>query len=141
MRPDRIRESLVNLLENLGGRAAGAWRIEGGRLVLVAFEPAPDLAPEVAIGFEESTRSVDLSMLDLGIVRAVSTGEVAVSIAGELPPETGSGRWLRAFSADRSIAVPVLEASGKVEGVVSIALGLQPSSEVVEAAIRVMVRN
>jgi hypothetical protein len=46
----------------------------------------------------------------------------AISRAEELPPDSGSGRWLRAFGASRSVAVPIIDAKGSVRGVISVAL-------------------
>ena len=136
MKTETIRENLAALVSRLDGRASGAWRIEGDRLVLVALEPAPDLPTEVARGFEAATRTVELTLSNFGIVGAATTGRATISIAAELPAEAGSGRWLRAFGAARSVAVPLLDDRGRVGGVVSLALGLEPGAEVVEAAIR-----
>ena len=131
-----VRAELAALRSRLGGRAAGAWRLEGDRLVLIAFDPAPDLTPAVAQGFEAATRSVDLTLVDLGIVRAATTGEAFVSVAAELPPETGSGHWLRAFGAARSVAVPIEAPDGRIGAVVSVALGPAPDEQAVSAMIR-----
>jgi hypothetical protein len=133
--PD-VRQQLAALRSRLGGRAAGAWRPEGDRLVLIAFDPAPDLPPAVALGFEAATREVDLTLVHLGIVRAATTGDPFVSIAAELPPETGSGLWLRAFGAERSVAVPIAGRDGRIGAVVSVALGLEPGEPAVSAMIR-----
>ncbi len=136
MRPDEVGNRLAAIRSRLGGRAAGAWRLEGGRLVLVAFDPAPGLPAAVAVGFVDATRSVDLALADLGIVRAATEGRVVVSVAAGLPAEVGSGRWLRAFGAARSVAVPILGGGGRVAAVVSIALGPEPDDEAVASAIR-----
>lgn len=131
-----VRSRLDALRSRLGGRAAGAWRPEGDRLVLIAFSPAPDLPPAVALGFEAATREVDLGLAHLGIVRAATTGETSVSIAADLPPDTGSGLWLRAFGAARSVAVPIVGRDGKIGAVVSVALGIEPEEPAVSAMIR-----
>jgi hypothetical protein len=136
MTPDLVRSSLVALRSRFGGRAAGAWQVEGDRLVQVAFVPAPDMPVEVAEGFADATRSVDLDRVNLAIVQVVLKGRAFVAIASELPPEDGSGYWLRAFGADRSVAVPIAGAGGRVERVVSLALGSVPEAREVEAAIR-----
>lgn len=130
--PDR----LTLLRVRLSVRAAGVWRVEGDRLEQVVFDAAPDLPGEVAEGFARATRSVDLSHVDLGIVKAVNTGQPAVSIALELAAETGSGYWLRAFEASRSVAVPIFGLDGQVALVVAVALGSEPPDEVVADAIR-----
>lgn len=129
---DRLRA----LLGRLEGRAAGAWRVEGGTLAQVAFVTTPDMAAEVARGFAAATERVDLGRVELAIARAAATAFAVVSIAEELPAGTGSGFWLRAFGAARSIAVPVEGANGRVAWVVSVALGAEPSAAEVEAAIR-----
>ncbi|GIW88195.1 MAG: hypothetical protein KatS3mg108_2519 [Isosphaeraceae bacterium] len=113
---DRAAVWLERLIAELGGRAAGLWRIEGDALRLVAFLGADDLAKEVREGFEAATAVVGLTREELSIVRAVREGRVVVARAAELPPEVGSGYWLRAFGAERSVAVPV------GDGVLSVAL-------------------
>ena len=137
MGPSRdIQRRLIALRSRLSARASGAWSVSGGRLEQVAFDPAPDLAPEVADRFAEATRSVDLGRLGLGIVRAATTGRVAVSVAEGLPPDEGSGYWLRAFGAARSIAVPIAGSGGDVTLVVSVALGLEPDADSVASMLR-----
>jgi hypothetical protein len=136
MMPNQVvKSSLAALRARLQARAAGAWRVEGDRLEQVAFNPAHDLPIEVEEGFAAATRSVELSLVDLGIVRAALTAQVTVSLANELPADRGSGYWLRAFGATRSVAVPILGGDGKVALVVSIALGPGPSDEAVAGAI------
>ena len=137
---NNMRAVLAALRVRLRGRAAGAWRVQGNRLEQVAFDPAPDLATEVAGGFAAATRSVDLSLVDLGIVKAALTAHAVVSIAAELPADRGSGFWLRAFGAARSVAVPIFEKGAEVAFVVSVALGPEPTGEEVAAAIREMFR-
>ena len=134
--PGATRERLAALRARLGGRAAGAWKVAGDRLEQVAFDPAPDMPAEVGEGFASATRAVDLARLELGIVKAVASGQVAVSLARDLPAGVGSGYWLRAFGADRSVAVPILDRDGRVALVVSLALGLEPDDEAVAGAIR-----
>jgi hypothetical protein len=131
-----VRERLAALRARVVGRAAGAWRVEAGRLEQVAFDPAPDLTPEVAEGFAQATRSVELARGDLGIVRAAVSGRVVVSLASGLPADRGSGYWLRAFGASRSVAVPIAGEDGEVSLVVSVALGPEPEVGAVEASIR-----
>jgi hypothetical protein len=131
-----VRAELAALRSRLGGRAAGAWRLEGDRLVLIAFDPAPDLPPAVTLGFEAATREVDLTLVHLGIVRAATTGESFASIAADLPVDTGSGLWLRAFGAARSVAVPIVSRDGSIGAVVSVAMGHEPDEQAVSAMIR-----
>ncbi len=57
--------------------------------------------------------------------------------AVELPEESGSGRWLRAFGAVRSVAVPIRDSRGTVRAVFSVALGENPlSEEIVSERVR-----
>lgn len=120
--PDR----LADLARALSARAAGVWRVDGDRLVQVAFVAGDGLAEEVARAFAEATRSVSRAQGDLGIVRAANLGVVTASRTAEIPAETGSGLWLRAFGASRSVAVPLFDASGSVHAVVSVALAESP---------------
>jgi hypothetical protein len=124
--PDNL---LAGLRERLGARAAGWWRVSGDRLELVAFASAPDMPEEVARSFAEATRSVALSRSELGIVRAAASGHVTVSLASELPAESGSGLWLRRFGATRSVAVPVRAHGPGVARIVSLALRDGPASD------------
>jgi hypothetical protein len=129
-------ERLAAIRSQLSARAAGAWRITCDRLEQVAFDAAPDLSREVAEGFASATRSVDLDRLELGIVQAAAKGRIVISVAAELPSEIGSGYWLRAFSALRSIAVPITQPGGQVFLVVSVALGVEPDAESVASMLR-----
>ncbi len=136
IRPGDIPDRLAALRRALGGRAAGAWRVEADRLALVAFDPAPDLPADVALGFEVATRSVSRSLVALGIARAAASGEPAVSLAATLPSDAGSGYWLRAFGASRSVAVPIPGEAGRAGWIVSVALGPEPGDDAVIATIR-----
>ncbi len=124
--PPGVPEGLTDLVRALSARAAGVWRVEGDQLVQVAFVAGDGLAGEVALAFAEATRIVSRAQGDLGIVRAVSLGVVTTSRTAELPAEGGSGFWLRAFGASRSVAVPLLDARGGVHAVVSVALAESP---------------
>ncbi len=117
-----MSEDVIEQLgQALGARAAGLWTVGEGGLLQVAFWAAPDLSREVADGFALATQRVSLDQVTLGIVRAALDGLPFVSIARDLPPESGSGLWLRRFGADRSVAVP-LHRDSLVIGVVSVAL-------------------
>lgn len=118
---------LRSALQALDGRAIGLWRIEADGLVQVCFD-APSIDPGAARRFAEATRSLELDRLNLGIVKAASTGKVTVSLVAELPAESGSGYWLRAFGAERSVAVPLEVNEGTIGWVFSIALGLSPEA-------------
>ena len=104
--------------------AAGYWKLDhaGQRLVQLSFVPGEKLDPEVGRLFAAATATVPLSQTRLGIVAAVHTGQPAISRVDELPADSGSGRWLRAFGAGRSVAVPWLDAQGAVQGILSVAL-------------------
>lgn len=95
----------------------------------VAFVAAADLPAEVASSFAEATQAVPFSRSNLGIVQAATTAAVAVSRVADLPAEAGSGRWLRAFEAERSVAVPLLDPSGVVAAVLSVALDAAPPGD------------
>jgi hypothetical protein len=123
---DEAGGRVEGLLADLDARAAGWWisreTDEGPRLELLAFRGAADLPAEVARGFEEATASVPLDRLDLGIVRAAVESAPAVSVAMMLPSRSGSGHWLHRFEALRSVAVPLVDGSGHLAGVLSVAL-------------------
>ena len=136
--PDDVPRRLADLRARLDGRAAGAWIVAGDRLDQLAFAPAPDLPIDVSRRFAEATRSVDLARVELAIARAAATGRPVVSIAAELPPDAGSGYWLRAFGAARSVAVPIDGSGGTVGLVVSVALGMEPEVKIVVEWIRAM---
>lgn len=134
-RSEEIHRRLADLRDRLGARAAGAWKVSGDRLEQLAFAAAPDLPREVADRFAAATRSVELRRVELAIARAAATGQVVVSIAAELPEDAGSGYWLRAFGARRSVAVPMVGPGG-VARVVSVALGLDPDAPSVAELLR-----
>jgi hypothetical protein len=113
---------VTDVLSALGARAAGLWRVEGRRLAQAAFVPGEHLPADVAQAFSAATRSVPLDDPSLGIVAAATTGAVRVSRAAALDPATGSGRWLRAFGAERSVAVPIADPAGTVVAVFSVAM-------------------
>lgn len=110
-----------NLITDPRIRAAGLWRAVTSELVQVAFWHHPDMPSEVAQGFAEATRLVSLSQTSLGIVGAVLDGRPRISVAEDLPPDAGSGLWLRRFGADRSVAVPWTR-EGVPIAVVSVAI-------------------
>jgi hypothetical protein len=135
---DTPEARVTTLRRALHAHAAGFWRLGAGDwLELVAFDSGPEVSAEVARAFAEATRSVPLTQADLGIVRAFVAGEVCVARAAELPEESGSGRWLRAFGAVRSVAVPIRDSRGTVRAVFSVALGENPlSEEIVSERVR-----
>ena len=56
--PPGVPERLADLARALSACAAGVWRVEGDRLVQVAFVAGDGLAEEVARAFAEATRIV-----------------------------------------------------------------------------------
>lgn len=119
---DEVRQNVATLRLDLEGRAAGYWWLAGDWLEQVAFTASPALPEDVAQRFAEATRSVPTSKTDLGIVRAALTHAPAISRVDKLPADAGSGYWLRAFGATRSVAVPLHDLKGKVRAVVAIAI-------------------
>jgi hypothetical protein len=121
---DDLRAGVTEVCAALGARAAGYWQLdqETERLVQLGFVPGVGLDPEVGRQFAAATAAVPLSQTSLGIVAAALTGQPAVSRVAELPADSGSGRWLRAFGASRSVAVPIRGEGGKIQGVFSVAL-------------------
>ena len=121
---DEVCEQVAKISAALGARAAGYWQLdqETERLVQLGFVPGVGLDPEVGRQFAAATAAVPLSQTSLGIVAAALTGQPAVSRVAELPADSGSGRWLRAFGASRSVAVPIRGEGGKIQGVFSVAL-------------------
>src|SRR5271157_4115512 len=80
---------------------------------------------------------VELSQKNLGIVAAAREGRPVVSRASDLPEDSGSGRWLRAFGASRSVAEPIRSRDGRVDGVLSVALPPEITLEDQEVVKRV----
>src|SRR5271157_892243 len=121
---DEVRDQVAEVCASLGARAAGYWQLdqETARLVQLVFVPGVGLDPEVGRKFAAATGTVPLSQTGLGIVAAALTGQPAVSRVADLPADSGSGRWLRAFGASRSVAVPIRGEGGKIQGVFSVAL-------------------
>lgn len=121
---DHVRTSVVRVCEAVGARAAGYWELdlENHRLVQIAFVSGAGLAPDLGREFEAATRTASLNQKDLGIVAAALSGQPAISRVDELPPDSGSGRWLRVFGASRSVAVPARDVHNTVRGVLSVAL-------------------
>jgi hypothetical protein len=126
--PDRnlnaFSAKVARVCLELGARAAGYWQIDpqAARLVQLSFVPGVGLDPEVGRQFAAATATVPLSQKSLGIVAAALTGQTAISRVDELPADSGSGLWLRAFGACRSVAVPIRGARGPIQGVFSVAL-------------------
>jgi hypothetical protein len=121
---DAIRSKVAEVCKALGACAAGYWQLDQttAQLFQVAFVPGVGLNADVGREFENATQVVPLSQQSLGIVIAALSGRPAVSRVCELPADSGSGAWLRAFGASRSVAVPIFGAQRAVRAVISIAL-------------------
>lgn len=121
---EAICSKVAEVCQALGACAAGYWRRDqaSAQLLQVAFVPGPGLDPRVGSEFAKATLVVPLSQQSLGIVIAALSGQPAISRVGELPPDAGSGIWLRAFGASRSVAVPAFDEAQAVCGVMSVAL-------------------
>ena len=132
------RAVVVSLLKALDARAAGLWKVEGDALKQICFVPADDLDAGTARSFASDTRLVSLAQTNLGIVQAVLKRLPALSLAADLPADSGSGLWLRAFGADLSIAVPLFDRhDSPVRFVLAVALAdSNRDVEEVAAAIR-----
>jgi hypothetical protein len=139
---EEFRQHVASLRLDLEARAAGYWWLAGDWLEQIAFAPSPTLDEDVAHRFAEATRSVPISAgTEFGIVRAALTNSPAISRVSELPDDAGSGYWLRAFGAIRSVAVPLHDAKGAVRAVASVALAEsdlddQTVAERIHAAVR-----
>jgi hypothetical protein len=127
---------LAALVASLSGRASGVWLARGDRLEQLAFVAGEGLDPDTVRAFAEATREVALSHGDLGIVRAYHDGRPAVVRASESPADSGSGRWLRAFGAARSVAVPLKRRAGQIAALLAVALGDAPADEEVVSRLR-----
>lgn len=119
MDPQHLVQSL---LDKLGARAAGLWRLRDGHLAQLAFAACDDMPAEVAAEFAGATRLVPMGRTDLGIVLAAVSGAFVASTVDDADAAAGSVRWLRAFGAKRSVAVPVSGADG-ASLILSVALG------------------
>jgi hypothetical protein len=128
---------LAALRARLEARAAGIWQVRAQNLEALAFDAAPDMASTVAAGFTAATSLVSLDRRELGVVAAVLERRPVVSVAVELPADIGSGYWLRAFGASRSVAVPIADRNGSIASVVSVAMAAGgPSDDNVATMIR-----
>jgi hypothetical protein len=133
-----LSRRLAALRARFEERAAGIWLVREQSLEALAFEAAPDMPTEVAAGFAAATSSVSLDRRELGVVAAVLERRMVVSVAAELPADIGSGYWLRAFGASRSVAVPIINTNDSVEAIVSVALAAGGPSDIeVATMIRV----
>lgn len=132
---DVPQNAVRRLVDEMSALAGGLWVVEADRLSQRAFAAGSGLDPAVGGLFADATRSVPLDRTDLGIVRAWSTGEAAVSRVADTAFAAGSGGWLRAFGAARSVAVPIPREESVVM-VIAIALsGDTPPDDLVAARL------
>jgi hypothetical protein len=134
---DNARELVAEILSELGASAAGLWRIDGERLVQVAFAASTELDEAVARDFEEATRSISLDRTNLGVVIAVRSGKIVPLHSGEIPDDAGSGLWLNRFRAARSVAMPIADAEGKIIGGLAASFAsMTPDDQTVGSRLR-----
>ncbi len=111
--------ALASLLEATGARAAGLWRLRDDSLMQLGFRGCDDMPRAVQDEFSIATRSVPLERAGLGIVKAVLSGQPAIS---EREPGnrdlSASPGWLERFECERSLALP-LRANGRIIGVLA----------------------
>lgn len=117
-----VEKAVAFVHQQAGARATGSWRYADKRLYLESFKACSEMNPEVASGFPLATADVPVTDTGLGIVLAARSKEVTEYRAEDLPPDAGSGYWLRGFEADRSIAVPQLDNSGNLVRILSVAV-------------------
>ena len=127
---DMVIKSINYVHKHADARATGCWRYENGRLILEHFQACSEMSPDVAIGFPKATADVPVTDTGLGIVLAARSKAVTEYRSIDLPPDAGSGYWLRGFEADRSVAVPMLNNQGELIRILSVAVvGLEKPTE------------
>lgn len=126
MQPIEIDQAVVNAVSHVHAKACavatGSWKYHDRRLALEFFKACPEMKPEVAAGFPQATADVPVTDTGLGIVLAARAGQTTEYRAIDLPPDAGSGYWIRAFEADRSVAVPQFDTSGQLIRILSVAV-------------------
>lgn len=131
---ENVRRAVAYVHEKAGARATGSWRYADRRLSIEYFMACPEMKPEVAEGFPKATADVPVTDTGLGIVLAARAGVTTEYRAIDLPPDAGSGYWIRAFEADRSVAVPQFDAAGNLKRILSVAVtGLDRPTDDYEA--------
>ncbi|MDX2039388.1 MAG: hypothetical protein SFX72_22270 [Isosphaeraceae bacterium] len=119
---------VADIRVRLGARAAGAWRLSDDSLVRTAFSHATDMPEDVVSSFCSASERFRLSDVEFGVVKAAVELLPVVSRRSH-SGSPGSGRWLEAFDADRSIAVPILDDSGRLAAVFAVALAADRFSD------------
>ena len=132
-----IRNAVAHVHEKAGARATGSWHYGDKRLTIEFFMACPEMNPEVAAGFPQATADVPVTDTGLGIVLAARAQQTTEYRAIDLPPDAGSGFWIRAFEADRSVAVPQFDPSGHLIRILSVAVtGLEKPAAYYEQIVR-----
>lgn len=128
---ENVRQAVAFVHQKAHARATGSWLYVNKRLTIEFFMACPEMKIEVAEGFPKATADVPVTDTGLGIVLAARAGVTTEYRAIDLPPDAGSGYWIRAFEADRSVAVPQFDAAGKLKRILSVAvIGLdRPSTD------------
>jgi hypothetical protein len=131
MKPQPILQAISFVQMKAEGVATGSWKYdaETRQLLLEGFIACDDMPKDVADRFTKATAEVPVTDTGLGIVLAARAMAPTEYKAEDLPPESGSGYWLRQFGADRSVAVPEIDAGGQLVRILSVAVrGLDKSS-------------
>lgn len=132
MKPEPILQAISFVQMKAEAVATGSWKYdaESRRLLLEGFQHAADMPKAVAEGFTKATADVPVTDTGLGIVLAARAMAQTEYRAEDLPPDSGSGYWLRQFGADRSIALPQTDSGGKLIRILSVAVkGLDRSPD------------
>ena len=138
--PANVANWLRRLRVDLHGRAAGVWVVDAQANLLrqISFDAALDLPREASERFALATREVPIDNTPLGIVGAVTTGQVTEMFSSDVPGQIGSAYWLGEFKTPRSVPVQI-ERHGRTVAAIAIALGsLEPSATILGEAIRTM---
>jgi hypothetical protein len=117
-----VQQAVAHVHAKAAARATGSWSYRDNQLTLEFFMACPEMKPEVATGFPQATAYVPVTDTGLGIVLAARTRQTTEYRALDLPPDSGSGYWIRAFEADRSVAVPQFDATGQLIRILSVAV-------------------
>lgn len=117
-----VRSAVAYVHQEACARATGSWRYHDKRLTIEFFMACPEMKSDVAAGFPQATADVPVTDTGLGIVLAARARQTTQYRAIDLPPDAGSGYWIRAFEADRSVAVPQFDEAGQLIRILSVAV-------------------
>lgn len=120
-REDGVEEGLRLLNIQVGGRAAGFWRLHENVLELEGFAADPDMPEETQAEFAAATSSVPLTELGLGIVNAAVKKEPVYAFAEPVDGKlVDSASWIVRFGAKMSLSCPVVNPDGNLWGVLAV---------------------